>query len=231
MILSFLQFTFFSVVAFGAEPNPEEILKKADDIRNPLSSFKMMVSVASDDGNETSFEVMTKGKEKTLIKTTAPARDKGRNMLILKEDMWLFIPKLGRAVRVALSDKLTGQAANGDISRMRWTGDYDSTLEKSEAKQWVLFLKAQRKGLTYEKIRLWVEKESYRPVKAEYLSLQDQPLKLAEFQEYKKLAGSIRPTQIKISDARKSTKFSVIKIKELTSENFNDSMFQQTNLK
>ena len=51
--------------------------------------------------------------------------------------IWVFIPNLKRSVRVGLSQKLTGQAANGDISRMRWSGDYTPKLLKETKKELV----------------------------------------------------------------------------------------------
>src|SRR5687768_13390094 len=108
---------------------PEAIIEKADAIRNPAESFRMQVQVKNSEGDSSRFEVLTKGKDKTLIKTLAPRRDLGRNMLMLEENMWAYIPNLKRAVRVGLNQKLTGEAANGDISRMRWSGDYDAKLE------------------------------------------------------------------------------------------------------
>ena len=68
---------------------------------------------------------------------------------MLDENMWVFIPNLKRSVRVGLSQKLTGQAANGDISRMRWSGDYTPKLLKETKKSWLLHLQAKKKGLTH----------------------------------------------------------------------------------
>lgn len=218
--------------ARAGEAAPAAILEKADEVRNPSTSFKMEVELKSSGSEDVSvFEVYTKGKDKTLIKTLAPGRDKGRNMLMLNEDMWAFIPNLKRAVRVGLNQKLNGQAANGDIGRMRWAGDYDAKLEKEEASTWTLFLTANKKGLTYDKIRAVIEKKSHRPLKAEYLSLAGKPLKFATFGGYKNIAGGERPTEIKIHDANKASDTSTIIIRVLEPKEFPDAMFSQNNLK
>src|SRR4051812_8253138 len=94
----------------GGARSATEILEHADAIRNPSESFRMRAEVKT--GEDTSeFEVQTKGKDKTLVKTLAPSRDVGRNMLMLDENMWAYIPNLKRAVRIGLNQKLTGQAA------------------------------------------------------------------------------------------------------------------------
>ena len=60
----------------------DDWVKKADQIRNPSQSFEMNVKV-DDDSHTTEFIVFLKGQDKTLIVTKSPARDKGRNMLML----------------------------------------------------------------------------------------------------------------------------------------------------
>ncbi len=207
---------------------PDEILRAADEIRNPSESFFMRVKVASSDGSS-GFEVFTKGKDKTLIRTVAPLRDVGRDLLMLEENMWAYIPNLKRAVRVSLNQKLTGQTANGDIARMRWFGDYTAQIETENADSWQLKLQANKKGLTYERLRAFVQKKTFRPLKAEYLSSTDVLLKTATFGEYKPMAGKVRPTLIKIVDS-KSPDASTIEIQKLESRDLPASLFFQDTL-
>lgn len=231
-ILSTLLLSFLVSPAFAAD-DAAEILKKADEIRNPGSSYFMKVEVKSSGSeNEPSiYEVYLKGNSKTLVKALAPARDKGRNMLMIDEDMWAYVPNLKRAVRVSLSQKLSGQTANGDISRTRWSGDYTPKIEKTEDKHWILYLKADKKGLTYDRIRVWVAKKNFRPEKAEYLSLSDKVLKKVEYKGFKGIAGGERPTEIHIQDALNETEKSVITIQSMEVREHPDSLFNQNNLK
>lgn len=216
----------------GVEVSPDIILKKADDVRNPSETFQMTASVSNADSNiPTVFSLAMKGKDKTLIKTLEPARDKGRNLLMLGEEMWAYIPNLKRALRVSLNQKLTGQAANGDLSRMRWYGDYAAKIEKESAQDWTLLLIANKKGLTYDKVRATIAKNTFRPLKAEYLSLGGKSLKIAEFGGYKSIAGEVRPTEIVIQDTHNSAERSVISIQNMELSDFPDSYFTQDNLK
>lgn len=214
-----------------AAPAADEILKKADEVRNPSDSFAMTVDVESKGEDDARFDVKIKGKDKTLIKTLKPSRDVGRNMLMLEENMWSYVPNLKRAVRVSLNQKLTGQAANGDISRMRWHGDYDAEIEKETKEEWILQLKARKKGLTYERIRAWIKKDKFHPVKAEYLSSAGKVLKNASFSGYKIIAGDVRPTIILITDATDQSKASRIIIRSMADEDFPNSLFHQNSLK
>lgn len=218
---------FLAIPAYAAE-SPMSILEKADRIRNPTQSFVMKVKVTSS-GEDTArvFEVSTKGDNKTHVKTLAPSRDVKRDLLMVGQNMWAFIPNLNRAVRVSLSQKLSGEAANGDITRMRWSGDYEVTEESADAKSWTLLLTANKTGLTYEKVRVQVEKDTFRPIRAEYLTKAEKVLKYAVFQNYARLAGEVRPTVIEIQDAVRADKKSRIEIESMVIQNLPETLFSE----
>ena len=152
-------------------------------------------------------------------------------MLMRGTQMWAYIPNLKRAVRVSLSQRLSGQAANGDISRMRWAGDYDARIEKENAKFWTLLLTAKKKGLTYSRVRAVIEKGTFHPLYAEYLTAGGKVLKKAQFTSYKELCGKERPTEIRIQDAVKPRQRSVIRVLEMRVKKFPASLFTPENLR
>ena len=208
------------------------ILKKADEVRNPSDSYLMTVDVKSTDAADSfTFEVSLKGNTKTLIETLKPAASAGKKYLMLDEEMWAFTPKMSKPARVSLNERLTGMTANGDISRMRWSGDYDGTIEKSDGKSWQLLLKATRKDLTYEKLRVWIAHDTYRPTKAEFLTPRGTLLKTATYGGYKELAGKQRPTEIVITSAGDGTKSSTISVVSMKNKTFPASVFSQSALK
>lgn len=224
-------FTFFYSLTVLADVTPDEILKKVDEVRNPSGSYEMTVDIESSDSSDIStFEVSLKGNDKTLIKTTRPIKDRGRNMLMLEENMWVFIPNIKRSVRVSLAQKLTGLAANGDIARMRWSDDYSAKIEKQDKNEYVLFLSANKKGLTYDQLRVWVNSKNYYPIRVEYLSLNQKILKTARYEDFKQLAGRVRPSKIEIQDSINNNLKSTIFIRHMAEKEFNDSIFNQKNL-
>lgn len=211
------------------EINPSVWVQKADEIRNPSSSFEMVVKVIDADSAESVLQVFLKGQDKTLIVTKEPLRDKGRNMLMIDRDFQAYVPNLKRSLRLSLSQKLSGQVANGDISRTRWFGDYEVTLESKTAKEHQLFLKGKKDNLTYASLRLWLEVGTNRPLRAEYLSLDGKTiLKRAFFEEYRMLEGAMRPTSLRIEDINNKTSF--VKIQSIKSQPLEDSFFTVRNM-
>jgi outer membrane lipoprotein-sorting protein len=214
---------FFYSFACLAVSEAEQWVKKADEIRNPSESYSMLINVVSDD-QTSQFEVFLKGQEKTMIVTKEPARDKGRNMLMLDRDFHAYVPNLKRSMRLSLAQKLSGQVANGDISRTRWFGDYAVAMEKDDKKTVQLFLTAKKENLTYAAVRLWIEKSKNHPLRAEYLGSNGKTvLKSAYFESYKSLAGRLRPSVIRIADT--AQKISRIEIVEMKNKDLSDSFF------
>lgn len=216
-----------SVSTAGLDAN--QILKAADEIRNPSESFKMQVQL-KDAEHEYEYDVLVKGKEKSIIVSKKPAREAGRNMLMLNRDFYLYMPNLKRSMRLSLSQKLSGQVSYGDVARTRWYGDYDiesSSVNKDGVVE--LNLLANKTGLTYERIKLEVDQKTERPLKAQYLSRDGKViLKTAYFENYKAMAGKQRPTLIRIQDV--GSKESYLNILSMKSEELSDSLFSEGRL-
>jgi hypothetical protein len=85
--------------------------------------------------------------------------------------------------------KLLGDASTGDIATMNWAGDYTGQLVgeepcQPEAKAPVCLhvsLQAARKGVTYQRIELWVGKARHEPVRADLFVQSDKLAKQARF--------------------------------------------------
>ena len=220
----------FARSARAAALSPGDILARADDVRNPAESYFLRLSLDNGDSDVWDLEVNSNSNRQCLVKTLAPARERGRAMLMVDENMWAYLPNLKRSVRVALNQRLVGQAANGDITRTRWAGDYTAVIEEEGATDWRLLLTANKKGLTYEKIRAWIEKGSFRPLHAECLNLTGHPLKTLTYGKYKDLCGKVRPSEIVVADAVRASDRSIMTIRTMELRKFPDSMFTPESL-
>lgn len=228
MICGLIFSSLFCLPALVHAESPEQWVKMADNIRNPAESYQMKIKVESPE-NTPVFDVYLKGQDKTLVVTREPARDKGRNMLMLDRDFYAYIPNLKRSMRLSLAQKLSGQVANGDISRTRWAGDYSVTKEAENKNEVQLLLKANKENLTYAWIRLWLKKGNFQPLRADYLALNGKTiLKKAAFEDYKMIAGALRPGTIKIEDTNKQVSY--IRILSMEKKSFPDSYFTTRNM-
>jgi hypothetical protein len=113
---------------------------------------------------------------------------------------------------------------------MRWSGDYEAKIEREDRKMYTLFLEQKKKGLTYAKIRVTVQKNNFHPQRAEFLTLTGKVVKTAEYKNYQNFAGRMRPSLIHIVDELKASNTSDIIIEQMTVRKLPDTMFSEKNL-
>ena len=215
------------------ELSAEQIVENADRIRFPAKGFQVDVKITTtkpkNDPVIKEYRVLSKGNDKTLLMTTAPAIDKGTILLMRDHDLWAFLPNLSQPVRLPLSARLTGEVSNGDITRANFTGDYEPKLLGSEKIEqevyYALELNAARRGVTYHRVLYWVNQANFRPYKAEFYSLSNRLIKTCHYQAYKKIAGEVRPTQLEMVDGltregRSILDYSNMRLRELPDKTF-----------
>jgi len=190
------------------EVSPAEIIERADRVRFPDEGFQVDIAVQSHYPDREPklfrYRVLSKGNENTVVLTTHPASERGRIMLMKGAELWVFLPAVSQPVRLPLSQRLTGQVANGDLARANFAGDYKARLVGEEAIEgdphYILDLTADRRGVTYHRVKYWVNKKNYHPHKAEFYTKSGRLLKVAYYQNYAELGGAIRPTRMHMID-------------------------------
>jgi hypothetical protein len=218
-----------------------ELLQSSDQgrggIEEGISWNAKIESIEDDEKSTREFKVKAKGHD-AYVEASAPARNVGEVYLFNDRNMWFFKPSLKKPVAISARQKLTGQAANGDIASTHYARDYNPTLEKTEElngeKVHVLLLKAKSKNLTYDQIRYWVSDKRKLALKAEFLTLQGDVFKRAEF-EYNnslQLKGKSIPfvSKMTISDAKFPQNKSIIQYDAPKVEEINAQIFKVNNL-
>ncbi len=185
----------FATVAIAASgafaQDVSTLLKAADKYR--MSSDNMQVetqiSVFNTDGSpdkERRYTVFAQQKHQSLVLMQSPA-EKGQKVLMLGDDFWLLMPGSQRPLRITPMQKLLGDASTGDIATMSWAEDYSGTIAgedrcgEPEQACVHLSLSAARKGVTYQRIELWLGKAKHEPVKADLYVQSDKLAKQARF--------------------------------------------------
>jgi hypothetical protein len=221
------------------EKDAKELVDAADVVRFPNQGFQVDVSIASNGpSRETEtrkYRILSKGNENTVVITVEPASDKGQILLMKARDLWIFMPDISQPVRLSLSQRLTGEVANGDLARANFGGDYAPKVVREERidgqDHYVLELTAIDRGVTYHRVMYWVRKSDSRPYKAEFYSLSDRLLKTCWYRNFKKMAGESRPTQLVMEDALKPGEQSVLEYSEMKLRELPDKVFTKDYLK
>ena len=167
------------------------LLKVADRYRMGSENMQVdtQISVFNADGSpdkERRYTVFAQAKHQSLVLMQSPA-EKGQKVLMIGDDFWLLMPNSQRPLRITPMQKLLGDASTGDIATMSWTEDYGGTVagieDCGEPKQPCIHLSlaANRKGVTYQRIELWLGKAKHEPIKADLYVQSDKLAKQARF--------------------------------------------------
>lgn len=217
----------------------KSILEKADEIRFPRTGFQVDINVVTtQDGQQSDarkYRVLSKGNANTVVMVTEPASDRGQIILMKDTDLWVFLPDVSQPVRLSLSQRLTGQVANGDLARANFAGDYNPKILRSETidgqNYHVLELIAAGRGVTYHRVLYWVNQANNRPLKAEFYSVSNRLLKTCRYENYQSMLGMVRPTRLVMQDALRKNEQSVLEYSEMKARDLPDRVFTKEYLR
>lgn len=223
----------------AAAPDAETIVRRSDEVRNPSSSYVMDVGITVEQPGErpitAGLEVSIKGRDKSLVRFTHPASDKGKLLLMVKNDMWYFVPSVSRPIRISPLQRLLGQVANADIARTNYSEDYRASLVGTEDLEgrscYVLDLSAVDDQVGYHRIRHWVAVETYQPMRSDFYAVSNAVLKTARFGDLALVHGRMRPRELVVRDATKRNHFSVIRYSNIRIVTLADTLFRQESLR
>jgi len=124
------------------------LLLQVDRNLNPDSyeSYKKLINIEPN-GKEKEFILFTvkKGKDKVTAMFLSPASEKGRSTLRLGENMWLYIPNVGKPIRItSLQSVVGGVFNNSDILRLDYTSEYNVEKMEDIGGEYILHLKGER---------------------------------------------------------------------------------------
>jgi outer membrane lipoprotein-sorting protein len=184
-------------VPLGAQaPTADQLLKDSDRARGGVATgvtWNATVATA-EEGTTTNrtFLVKARGND-ALVESLAPPRYKGEIMLFNDRTIWFVKPGLRKPVSISARQRLSGEAANGDIASTNYARDYEGTIEGEQEVNgeaaYRLELKARAKNVTYDRIRYWISKKRHLGLKAEFLTVGGDVFKTATFEYGNTLRG------------------------------------------
>jgi outer membrane lipoprotein-sorting protein len=177
------------------------ILKEVDKHLQPESfeSYRKLINIEPS-GAKREFLLYTlkKGNDKIVSLFLSPASEKGRSILRLGDNMWLYIPNVGKAVRItSLQSVVGGVFNNADIMRLDFHVEYNVQHIEGNESEYILDLKAKTGAVAYDKLKMWVDKQTLVPTKVECYAATGLLIKTLYYKERKPFDnGVLRPSII-----------------------------------
>jgi outer membrane lipoprotein-sorting protein len=156
------------------------------------------------------FRVLKSENDKVRSWFFEPASAQGQEMLRVGDNLWVYMPNLKRALRIASRESFQGgDFNNGDVLRVNYAADYTAKLVQSDDDGlWALELTARTAEATYDRVKLWMSRAKRLPVKAEYYAASGKLLRSARFEDVKTFRGFERPARIVMRNELVTQRFS-----------------------
>jgi outer membrane lipoprotein-sorting protein len=173
-----------------------ELLKKVDRNLEPESyeMYRKLINIEPN-GSKKEFVLYSvkKGRDKIVALFLSPPSDKGRATLRLGDNMWLYIPNVGKPVRItSLQSVVGGVFNNADILRVDYTAEYNAEKVDEEKDAYILALKARTGEVAYDRLKMWVDRKTLLPTMIEAYAASGLLIKTLHFRDIKDFGGGIR---------------------------------------
>jgi len=230
-LLTIIAVLILATSVFALDGN--QLLSQVDRNLNPESyeMYRKLINVEPDGRKkEFTFYSVKKGRDKIAGLFIAPASEKGRTTLRLGENMWLYIPNVGKPIRItSLQSVVGGVFNNADILNLDYTEEYQAEKVEEAGGEYLLHLKAKNKTVAYDRLKMWVDKGKKLPTKIECLTEAAMLIKTIYFKEMKDFGGGIvRPSVIETESPIFKGYKSVMILAKLKKKEFKDEIFTLT---
>ncbi len=213
-----------------------DILQEIDRKLTPVSAqmYKKLINIEPD-GEKKEFLIFQakKDKDKMVSLFLEPDSEKGRATLRLGENMWFYIPNVGRPIRITSMQSVVGGVFNNaDIMRLDFSTEYSVVKQEEKENYLLLELKAKNDTVSYDKLLMQVDTQTLSPIQIECYTSTKMLIKTLYYKKPKDFGDNIiRPSVVEtISPMYKGFK-SIMIYGRITPKTFADEAFTLDNLK
>lgn len=150
------------------------------------------------DGTRKEFVLYTakKGRDSMMALFLSPPSDHGRTTLRLGDNMWLYIPNVGKPLRItSLQSVVGGIFNNSDLMRLEFSTEYAVQGVAELGDHYLLDLKAKSNAVAYDRLKMQVDAKILLPTVIEAYAASGLLVKTLRYKKIKDYGnGVVRPS-------------------------------------
>jgi len=229
---------------FLAAQDVEEIVRRADEkFRGQSSQGEMTMTIVRPGWSRTvSMKTWSLGNDYSLICITAPAKEQGQVFLKRKNEMWNWVPSIERMIKIPpsmmMQSWMGSDFTNDDLVReSSLVKDYTHRLAGEEQlagyQCWKIELvPLENAAVVWGKILMWVSREDYFWLKAEYFDEDGFLVNTEILSNIKKMDDRMMPTHLEMIPADKPGQKTVMNFDRMKfNVKLDEAFFSQQNMK
>jgi len=156
--------------------------------------YRKLINIEPD-GSRKEFVLYSvkKGRDKLVALFLDPPSERDRATLRLGENMWLYIPNVGKPVRIAsLQSVIGGIFNNADILRLDYASEYKVESMTEDKDVYQLSLKALTNDVAYDGLKMTVDKKTVLPTVIECYAASGLLIKTLTYKDVKDFGKGIK---------------------------------------
>lgn len=193
---------------FASEPTAKQILDRIDKMWRGESSFGevTMEIITAHWQRSLTMDVWSLGKEYSLVKITLPLKEKGVATLKVEKNMWNYLPKINRVIKIPSSMMMASwmgsHFTNDDlVKESTFVDDYTHRLSFSGLRngQFIYEIECIPKpeaAVVWGKVVIIVQKQDLIPLEELYYDEDGKLMRTMTFSEVRFIAQRTIPTVI-----------------------------------
>lgn len=225
-------------------PDADRLLRSYDDLYNSSGTTATVEITIVTPKKTRSLELRywAKGENKALMVVDAPPRDAGMATLKVDRNLWNYLPKIARTIRVPASmmmgSWMGSDLTNDDIVRdSSYEDDYESEVvgRTEDPSGWKVRMTARPDAVgLWNSVEMVFADDAWLPVMAQFYDRKDRLSRTMTFGEVKVMNGRRVPTLITIVPEREEgrrTEFRYLDVEfdvELSDDMFSLSRLERT---
>ena len=190
----------------SAETDPTQIIERVDRLlRGDSSRGVATMEVATEHWNRSlSMEVWSLGTDYSLVRITSPAKEAGTATLKAQNDIWNYLPKVDRTIKIPASMMMGAwmgsHFTNDDLVKdSQLVEEYDITIsfegDRDGTEVWELKLTPKPEApVVWGHIEYQVRKKDMMPLRARYFDEDGGLARTMSFGEFRVLGGRLVPS-------------------------------------
>ncbi len=180
---------------------PEELVKRVEDnLRGKSSQGEMIMKVVKRTwARELHFKFWEKGKDKTLIVITYPAKERGIATLKIGKNVWNYIPSIERVIKIPSSmmgaSWMGSHFTNDDlVKEYSMTRDYNPELKGQDKYFYYLVLHPKpQAAVVWGRIELKVSRKTLVPSEEIYFNERGERIRTMTFSDVRRIGKRFFP--------------------------------------
>lgn len=240
LVLSLL---FFLGKGLSQEKSVDQIVKEIDELYRSDSSFaRLEMQIVTSHWERTlKMKAWSEGMKKTLIRITSPAKEEGVATLRIENEMWNYLPKTNKVIKVPpsmmMSSWMGSDFTNNDLVReFTFLEDYNyekTSIEDGEKNLiYIRFTPKEGRPIVWGYIIAAVQKEDYLPVWEKYYDEKGKLMRVLYFKDIQTFDGRRIPSIMELVPQNEEGNKTIIQYLEIDfNPQISEDVFSLRNLR